>query len=140
MKVRNSFVTNSSSSSYVIAIKNNVSKSDIVKDLMECYSKNKSRFDMGIDSALDYLGETDLKYLSESEIEIYKAYQNKDETLVNKVCYMIADYLYGCIDDKKVLDSWNVDTVEFSNEDGEFISELLYDIGYLIKGEIIKLM
>lgn len=140
MKVRNSFVTNSSSSSYVIAIKNNVSKSDIIKDLMECYSKNKSKFDIGIDSAIDYLGEIDLKYLSEPEIDIYKAYQNKDETLINKICYMIADYLYEYIDDDKILDSWNVDTVEFSNEDEEFISGLLYDIGYLIKGEIIKLI
>lgn len=140
MKVRNSFVTNSSSSSYIIAVKNNIEKEDIIKDLIKCYLDNQSKFDTELETALDYLGETDMKYLSDEEIEIYKAYKNNDNSLVKRVLVMITDYLYDYIDDGKTLDSWRVNTIEVSNEDGEFIPELLYDIGYLIKGEIIKLM
>lgn len=140
MKVRNSFVTNSSSSSFIVAIKNNAKKSDIVKDLIECYSKKKLDFDLNIEAIIEYLGETDLKYLSTDEIELYNAYQSKDETFINKLFYMIADYLCDCIQDNQLLDSWNVNTIECSNEDDEFLSNLLFATGHFIKGEIIKLL
>ncbi len=137
MKVRNSFVTNSSSSSFVVAIKQGVTKDDLVKDLFKIYSKDKQNFDSCISEYIEELEETGIKYLSSEEIELVQKSKNKDETLLNSIFYEMIDWLSSELNSK--LDSWEIGVAECSNEDGG-MSSLMYDLWYSIKGEYIKLL
>ncbi len=137
MKIRNSFVTNSSSSSFVVAIKKGIKKENLVEDLLDIYSKNKCLFDSAIDEYVRELNDTPVKYLSTDELEIIEKAKSDNVTFINSFLYMIVDWLID--ETNSELDSWRIGVAECSNED-EGISSLLYDLGYVIKGEYIKLL
>ncbi len=137
MKVRNSFVTNSSSSSFVVAVKKGTKKEDMIKDLLGMYSKNKNVFDSYIDEYIEELKDTPVKYLSTDELDIVEKSKSNSETLINSLLLNIVNWLVDCTNSE--LDSWEIGVAECSNEDGG-ISSLMYDLGHIIKGEYIKLL
>ena len=120
MKVRNSFVTNSSSSSFLIAVKSTANKSDLEKELENIYNQEEDDF------------------YEENEKALYKAFKNKDENFVKAFVDFVLENILDYTNDGCKLDSWNAAVNECSNEDENIFSQFLYDAGYLLNSDNIK--
>lgn len=127
MKIRLSHVTNSSSSSFIIARKNNVKESDVTNLIIEKLSDYIERELKNID---DY----DFKYLDDElkVLIIQKDYDKAVKLVANKLCDRLLD-AYSEME----LGDWEVHSDEFSNEDN-FYSRLIYDYGYMLVSDDFK--
>lgn len=126
-KVRQSFVTNSSSSSFIIARKSNIKESDVVNLIIDKLSDYIERELKNID---DY----DLKYLDD-ELKVFiiqKDYNKAVKLVANELCDRLLD-AYSEME----LGDWKVHSEEFGNED-EFYDNLIYSYGNILVSDNFK--
>lgn len=127
MKIRLSYVTNSSSSSFIIARKNNIKESDVVNLIIDKLSDYIERELKNID---DY----DLKYLDD-ELKVFiiqKDYDKAVKLIANELCDRLLD-AYSEME----LGDWKVHAEEFGNEDG-FYNNLIYSYGNILVSDNFK--
>ena len=126
-KIRLSYVTNSSSSSFIIARKNNIKESDVVNLIIDKLSDYIERELKNID---DY----DLKYLDD-ELKVFiiqKDYNKAVKLIANELCDRLLD-AYSEME----LGDWKVHAEEFGNEDG-FYNNLIYSYGNILVSDNFK--
>ena len=126
-KIRLSYVTNSSSSSFIIARKNNIKESDVVNLIIDKLSDYIERELKNID---DY----DLKYLDD-ELKVFiiqKDYNKAVKLVANELCDRLLD-AYSEME----LGDWKVHSEEFGNED-EFYDNLIYSYGNILVSDNFK--
>ena len=128
-KIRCGFVTNSSSSSFVIARKNDIKESDLVNLIIEKLSDNIKIELKGIeyDSYIFNYLDDELKVLI-----IQKDYDKAIKLIANELCDILLD-AYSEMD----LGDWKVHSEEFGNEDG-FYDCLIYDYGHKLVSDNFK--
>ena len=128
-KIRVGFVTNSSSSSFVIARKNDIKESEVVNLIIDKLSDDIKRELKDIEKdryIFDYLD-------AELQIAIIrKDYNEAVKLIANKLCDILLD-TYSEMD----LGDWEVHAEEFGNEDG-FYNCLIYDYGYKLVSDNFK--
>lgn len=126
-KIRLGYVTNSSSSSFIIARKNNVKESDVTNLIIEKLSDYIERELKNID---DY----DFKYLDDElkVLIIQKDYDKAVKLIANEICDKLLD-TYSEID----LGNWKVHAEEFGNEDS-FYDNLIYSYGNVLVSDNFK--
>lgn len=122
-KVRVGFVTNSSSSSFIIARKNDIKESDVVNLIIEKLSDDIKRDLM--DNYYD--DEYEIKDLIKK-----KDYDEAVKLVANELCDRLLDS-YSEMD----LGDWKVHAAEFGSED-DFYSYLIYDYGYKLVSDNFK--
>lgn len=126
-KIRVGFVTNSSSSSFVIARKSDIKESDVVNLIIDKLSDYIERELKNID---DY----DLKYLDD-ELKVFiiqKDYDKAVKLIANELCDRLLD-AYSEME----LGDWKVHAEEFGNEDG-FYNNLIYSYGNILVSDNFK--
>ena len=122
-KIRMGFVTNSSSSSFIIARKNDVKESDVVNLIIEKLSDNIKRElkDIEDDRYIFDCLDDELKVLI-----IQKDYDKAVKLVANELCDRLLD-TYSEID----LGDWKVHAEEYGNEDS-FYDNLIYSYGNIL--------
>lgn len=127
MKIRLSHVTNSSSSSFIIARKNNVKESDVTNLIIEKLSDY-------IEKELKNIDDYDLKYLDD-ELKVFiiqKDYNKAVKLIANELCDRLLD-TYSEME----LGDWEVHAEEFENEDS-FYDNLIYFYGHMLVSDNFK--
>ena len=128
-KIRCGFVTNSSSSSFVIARKSDIKESDVVNLIIEKLSDNIKIELKGIEDdryIFDYL---------DAELQIAIIQKNYDKAvklIANEMCDRLLD-TYSEMD----LGDWKVHAEKFGNEDS-FYDTLIYDYGHKLVSDNFK--
>ena len=129
MKMRSDYVTNSSSSSFVIAIHKDCTMDEIKTMLYGLKDRIK-----------ELLYERDGEYNSNHMIEIKHAYDNNDlDAAIDFVIIDLAGNLNKTSKYDLALDNWYVRCTTASNEDSLLFERALYDFGYLMNTEHLKL-
>ena len=126
-KIRVGFVTNSSSSSFVIARKSDIKESDVVNLIIDKLSDE-------IKKELKSLDFYDLEYLNDElkVLILQKDYDKAVKLIANELCDRLLD-AYSEME----LGDWEVHAEEFGNED-DFYSRLIYDYGDMIVSDNFK--
>ena len=128
-KIRCGFVTNSSSSSFVIARKSDIKESDVVNLIIDKLSDEIKKELNGIEYhryIFDYLDD-ELK-----DLIIQKDYDKAIKLIANELCDRLLD-TYSEMD----LGDWKVHAEKFGNED-DFYNCLMYDYGYKLVSDNFK--
>lgn len=126
-KIRLGYVTNSSSSSFIIARKNNIKESDVVNLIIDKLSDY-------IERELKNINDYDLKYLDD-ELKVFiiqKDYDKAVKLIANELCDRLLD-AYSEME----LGDWKVHSEEFGNED-EFYDNLIYSYGNILVSDNFK--
>lgn len=152
MKIRNSFVTNSSSSSYIIAKKTKATEEDIKNAISKKYYENKQKYidlleeiitgyDLQESDYIDYQEDDEYDYYATNLVRAYFKKDNIDEEFISYltkgILNLFFDRRWNSVGE---LDSWSVVTCEVSNEDDDFFGWLLYDDITIIENELIKVI
>lgn len=129
MKVRSDFVTNSSSSSFIIA-KHKDCTIDEIKEMLYGLKNHIKNLLYDCDGEYDSKHMTDIKH----------AYDNDDlDTAIDFSIIDIAENLNKTYKYDLTLNDWNVRCTTVSNEDCLLFECALYDFGYLMDTEHLKL-
>ena len=67
MKIRNNFITNSSSSSYIVAKKNNINKEKLREEFSKEYFKNKELYKCLLESVVQCFGYSEEDFIDEED-------------------------------------------------------------------------
>lgn len=127
MKIRRGFVTNSSSSSYIIAKKKDATLADIKNSLLKVKDEAKS-FLIGQHDWLDL--EPDVEELMKKE-----DYDKAAEVFLEYV----ADYLYDGFD-SGTLGDWKVGSDEFWSDSGDPYEFFIVDSAWCIGDENLQII
>ena len=116
MKIRNGFVSNSSSSSFIVAKKKGVTEEDI-RDILS----TKYR-----DDIIDFC-ENDLQYCYDKPEEEDRIL--KGDELYDRICEIVATDLNRMLENKYCLmrlEDWILSSSDFGNEDSDILGNLIY--------------
>ncbi len=117
MKIRTGFVSNSSSSSFVLAIKNDIDKDYIVKELLKNYDK------------LVKFIYNDLEYCDpnfENEMDEFEYEEDAVDFIADKIAENILSYFNNKYSKPIQLDNWKVTAEEFGTEGSDNLSSLYF--------------
>jgi len=116
MKIRNGFVSNSSSSSFIVAKRKGVTEEDI-RDILS----TKYR-----DDIIDFC-ENDLQYCYDKPEEEDRIL--KGDELYDRICEIVATDLNRMLENKYCLmrlEDWILSSSDFGNEDSDILGNLIY--------------
>ena len=116
MKIRNGFVSNSSSSSFIVAKRKGVTEEDI-RDILS----TKYR-----DDIIDFC-ENDLQYCYDKPEEEDRIL--KGDELYDRICEIVATDLNRILENKYCsmrLEDWILSSSDFGNEDSDILGNLIY--------------
>ena len=121
MKIKNDFITNSSSSSFIVAVRENLTRADIRKELLE-----KGSLKEYLDEYKNYWGPYDEEdYGYEDDTTEIARLETEEEQLA-LLAEKIADSIYAEIRNALKLGDFNAFAYEGSSEDIELFSNWLY--------------
>jgi hypothetical protein len=130
MKLRSDFVTNSSSSSFIIAKHKDCTR-DEVKDML-----NTCRKDI-LFLLHDYEGEVDCDYMS----TIKEYYDNEEfDKAVDLAIECLTSDLMNTDLGSMTLDNWTVSSEYASNEDAILFAGALYEFGWNMSTDHLRVM
>lgn len=129
MKVRTDFVTNSSSSSFIIA----KHKDCTYAEVKESVSKQKDKIGSFLDKYINHI------YPEDDEIKTeYRA--GDKEKATELAIQEIAESLFFFTGEASMdLVDWSVHSEEMGDEDGCFFHNIMYDFGSLFKSKHMKI-
>lgn len=127
MKIRKDFVTNSSSSSFVVAKKNGCEKNELESFINEnCRER--------VENLL-----CEIRYIDDVPEHIEIAWENEEiDKAIDYAVKEIVDGLFSIANGGMDLDNWKVSAIEVNNEDGDLTDSFLYGSGYKVKTENFK--
>lgn len=139
MKIRKSFVTNSSSSSYIVARKQNITDNEIVEAVLKMPQSIKEDFKNAFIDNFNWMEQDNLEYLEDCNNGFIEAYESKDADTI--LAFWIKELLNNLNPHyMSQLDTWLVAVEEGSSEDTDLIRNVLYNGGGLIDTEIFKII
>lgn len=128
-KIRCGFVTNSSSSSFVIARKGDIKESDVVNLIIDKLSNEIKKELNGIEYHEYIFDDLDDEL---KDLIIQKDYNKAIKLIANELCDRLLD-TYSEMD----LGDWKVHSEKFGNED-DLYNCLIYDYGYKLVSDNFK--
>ena len=138
MKIRNSFVTNSSSSSFIIAVnKEIIDGNSLDKVILEQLQKNKSQVLTFLEEYMSYLDIGD--GCDSIENELIESCKNNESPDLSILARLIGDNFLNEIKYGITLDNHFVFRTEGSNEDEEIFRQFLYDSPEILSCDKIKI-
>jgi hypothetical protein len=134
MKIRSSFVTNSSSSSFIIALRSDCEEKDVANVITD------TKIELFLKRYVEGVWFNDKEIQDILEESHYTELDNDSKRRVFEyVKSRIISELFSMKDGDLSLDTWNVSSVEASNEGEDLFDMFLYSVLGTVNDEKIKI-